>query len=1164
MDVRKPLFRGIVTISFALASLASARASAPTYLTLSPGESNVPEITLTLGQTQKLQFLVGGVASSNVTWTLTPNVGSITNNVYTAPSRLSQPEIVILIGQSGGQTALALFNLENVAGPAGVTPLTLSPSSASLTAGKTVQFAATGQGFSGVAWTISPPVGTISSFSGLYTAPATITAAQTITVTATNDSNTQQIGNATVSLVPTATVAPTVTPTPTVTGTPLLSPSSTSLTEGSSAQFTFTIGGVSQSSGKWSLVPAVGTIANGLYTAPASITTQTSVTLMATSATNSSVSASSSITLVPPKPATVPPANVAITVVPSTVSLTAGTSSSFTASVTGTTNTAVTWSMSPAVGTLNNGIYTAPATVSTLQTIILTATSLANSAKTAQASVVLTPVTYTMSVTPAQVTVAPAKTQQFTATVTASSGIGGSGPPTVTWTVSPAVGTISSSGLYTAPSTVATQQTVKVTATSTTLTASASVTLTASPATTTPTAPTPPPVTTTTTPTTILLPVEVMGPGGTTKSVTFNVASGSNLSGQQQLSLQVHGLKYQTEMSVQMNGGTWIPINNSTAALQGQASAFGGIGGGFATLWFTTPLPAASVVTGSNTLSFQFNGTDGNVSGFRVLSLNVLDVNGNQLIPASTFVQDDPANWTPPLTDSADIQAGQTLWTSGALVSGAGATIKAHCGDCHTVDGRDLKYFNYSNYSIEARSSFHGLTALQGQQIASYIRSLTTPAPATAAPWNPPYQPGPGLDSQPVTDWAAGAGLGAVLANDADMLQYLMPGGSTANLAATGFLNQRETPIAQQLPDWNRWLPTVHPLDAWGATFTSSALNQLYLSASALLVPNNATVYGAEAQQLIYWAPVDHGALTSQVEKTCPLSTTLCAQEVYSTSLWEMVKWWEMNQKFGLEGMPTAFFGPKSEVRAWITQAPFFASPNMLEIPVPSPAVGNGTVIAHKYFSQMWYQLQLILDDGGPAFQGGSPIDFPYSYGFVEAISNYSPGSPQPGEGALMIEWMTKALQLSQFDGTPANGSSGGGGWDFLANNPANLVQYPGAPTIWNSTSASQRITLINNYLTQWLSKVNSFTPQEFYTGGYATATDAVNAALGNGGTMADRVAFMIPQFLYWGASPTLVNEIVSWAQTVWPSHNWSLDLNASCGAIASGEVECSNASSGN
>ena len=66
-----------------------------------------------------------------------------------------------------------------------------------------------------------------------------------------------------------------------------------------------------------------------------------------------------------------------------------------------------------------------------------------------------------VTVTPAAATLAANQTQQFTAAVT-----GGSGNTAVTWSVSPNVGTVSTTGLYTAPATIGAQQTVTVTATS--------------------------------------------------------------------------------------------------------------------------------------------------------------------------------------------------------------------------------------------------------------------------------------------------------------------------------------------------------------------------------------------------------------------------------------------------------------------------------------------------------------------------------------------------------------------------------------------------------------------------------------------------------------------------------------------------------------------------
>ena len=146
------------------------------------------------------------------------------------------------------------------------------------------------------------------------------------------------------------------------------------------------------------------------------------------------------------------------------------------------------------------------------------------------------------------------------------------------------------------------------------------------------------------------------------------------------------------------------------------------------------PLPDSAVQTGTNTISFRFNQTDGVSSGFRILAFNLMNAAGQPVLPASAFVQDDPNTWQPPMTDTASVAAGQALWQQGQLLESSivRSPIQAACADCHTVDGRDLKYFNYSNYSIIQRAQFHGLSAVQGQQIASYIRTLNVPSPGPA------------------------------------------------------------------------------------------------------------------------------------------------------------------------------------------------------------------------------------------------------------------------------------------------------------------------------------------------------------------------------------------------------------------------------------------------
>ena len=83
---------------------------------------------------------------------------------------------------------------------------------------------------------------------------------------------------------------------------------------------------------------------------------------------------------------------VSIWLGPGAVYLTVGDQQQFSATVAGSSNTGVTWSMSPSVGTLTaNGLYTAPGDIPSSQTVTITATSMADPTKSASATVTLTP-----------------------------------------------------------------------------------------------------------------------------------------------------------------------------------------------------------------------------------------------------------------------------------------------------------------------------------------------------------------------------------------------------------------------------------------------------------------------------------------------------------------------------------------------------------------------------------------------------------------------------------------------------------------------------------------------------------------------------------------------------------------------------------------------------
>jgi hypothetical protein len=160
---------------------------------------------------------------------------------------------------------------------------------------------------------------------------------------------------------------------------------------------------------------------------------------------------------------TAPPSTlVSVTVTAPQSTLVVGQTLNLTASVTGTTNTAVTWSISGGAsnGTITStGAYTAPSTVPNPAKVTVTATSQADTTKSGSFTVTIAASAsgILVSVQPTTANISDFRTQQFTASVTGSSNTA------VTWQVngvtggSQKFGFISSAGLYVAPSAVPTK-----------------------------------------------------------------------------------------------------------------------------------------------------------------------------------------------------------------------------------------------------------------------------------------------------------------------------------------------------------------------------------------------------------------------------------------------------------------------------------------------------------------------------------------------------------------------------------------------------------------------------------------------------------------------------------------------------------------------------------
>jgi hypothetical protein len=155
-----------------------------------------------------------------------------------------------------------------------------------------------------------------------------------------------------------------------------ITPPTAVLTDLQTEQFTLTTGGAT-----WSINPARGVIDsnNGLYIAPGAITTAEDIVVTATPTGGGPTSVA--VVRLQPR----------VTIIPATVTLKAGESQQFEATVIADPNNAVTWLASPNVGEMQAALYKAPANVKDPAVVTVTARSTADQTKVAIAAVHLVP-----------------------------------------------------------------------------------------------------------------------------------------------------------------------------------------------------------------------------------------------------------------------------------------------------------------------------------------------------------------------------------------------------------------------------------------------------------------------------------------------------------------------------------------------------------------------------------------------------------------------------------------------------------------------------------------------------------------------------------------------------------------------------------------------------
>jgi hypothetical protein len=198
-----------------------------------------------------------------------------------------------------------------------------------------------------------------------------------------------------------------------------IAPPAAEVPAGGTVGFAATVTGTAATTVTWSVAEASGcgsVSTSGVYTAPAAAGT---CHVVVTSAADPTKGATAIVTVTAPPP---PPPAVTVSVSPGSVSLSGCRTRTFAATVTGATDTSVTWSVQEgaAGGTITSGgVYTAPSTPGVYHVI---ATSRADPTKASSAAVTVADEVVSVAVSPSSITVPSGGSATFSATVTTTCG----------------------------------------------------------------------------------------------------------------------------------------------------------------------------------------------------------------------------------------------------------------------------------------------------------------------------------------------------------------------------------------------------------------------------------------------------------------------------------------------------------------------------------------------------------------------------------------------------------------------------------------------------------------------------------------------------------------------------------------------------------------------
>jgi hypothetical protein len=638
------------------------------------------------------------------------------------------------------------------------------------------------------------------------------------------------------------------------------------------------------------------------------------------------------------------------------------------------------------------------------------------------------------------------------------------------------------------------------------------------------------------------------------------------------------------KMTVSVNGQAAVGIMNNTVTvlpLLGRPDLMHGLGGSYEAMWVELRVPAGVAANGQNTLNFQHTFPAGTTTARTLIAIPALNWRNSGgsflMVTNGVLVEQDVLtgpDYAPSAYNDTSVVNGQNYYenTITTYPGTAGSTTQP-CAGCHTKTAWDMAYFSFPRVAVIGAARRFGAGEIDANNIYNYIwrrRATDTNAFGFGRVWNPPYQPGPGMDSKPIREWAAGAGINAVVQTDFDVFKDVFGGPTVQYSVITNAwtktgpgigMNIREQRINIQLPSIYHWYPKFHPLRQF-SSFANSDVWKMYTGAIPCMgtaggVRGAAAAYASSPVPTItyafndYWH-ADWTRFLLTIQGSAVDNTT--GRYVTDYGNWRNIKMLEMMQEFNLERSPL----PSSarERMNWYDWGLFDLAPNILKTPYGADGLQDGTTLQKRYFTVAWYAVQIALNAGN--YSNGimkndiRPMDWPYSYGFFIEMTLVENGAPSAG---MLLQNQVKAYQCQDFNtGVLAQDR----GWSPNRNSPLTWLHNPTLDGLWSSSKcnipAAQRTAYYDAMTKYWVMKSRQFTPAQYYAfqnggvnvGGSPSWSGPNPAATKYFGELNGQ--FLLPEQLWecigaarnHGVSAAVINDLKAFCVERWPAAAWA------------------------